>query len=505
MAGCPTTAGCPGFTRRAERDATVVERLRAAGAIVVGKANLDQFATGLVGTRSPYGVPPNALRPDLVPGGSSSGSAVAVALGAVPFALGTDTAGSGRVPAALNGIVGLKPTPGRVSTAGIVPAVRRLDCPSVFARSPADAGLVLEVLEGPDAADAYSCAPPGVRPLRWPPRVGVPAAWPASVGLEAGMRGWFGTAVDRLARLGCPLVADRPPAAAGAGRRAVRRAHGGRAHGRRRFRPRRRGRGARPGGGADHRRRRPLRGGRRLPGRVPTGRAAPAGGRGLGRGGRAGAADDRPAGDPRRGPGRSGRREQRARPADLVREPRRRGRHRRPGRAGRAGRAAAGRPGLARRGAGPPGGGLCVGPAAGAVAVRHGRGGRRPPRRVAAQPPAHGAGRLVPGAHPHRAVLSPARPAGHHAAQAGAAAGGAGRRGDRGRGVGAGRGRARFVPPRGAAPALPRHGGAGRRLLPPRLPVRAVGAGGSARHHPPRWLAGVPAGVGRPVGQRAAW
>lgn len=206
VAGQPTTAGCPGFARVAARDATVVERLRAAGAIVVGKANLDQFATGLVGTRSPYGTPPNALRPDLVPGGSSSGSAVAVALGAVPFALGTDTAGSGRVPAALNGIVGLKPTLGRVSTAGIVPAVRRLDCPSVFARSPADAGTVLEALAGVDGADPHTRPPVAVRPLRWPPRVGVPADWPTTVGLTPDVRTWFERAVDALATLGASLV-----------------------------------------------------------------------------------------------------------------------------------------------------------------------------------------------------------------------------------------------------------------------------------------------------------
>src|SRR5262245_39668135 len=133
VAGLPTTAACPAFAYRPERDATVVARLKRAGAIVIGKTNLDQFATGLVGVRSPYGIPRNAINPALVPGGSSSGSAVAVAAGLVPLALGTDTAGSGRVPAALNNIVGLKPSLGLVPNTGVVPACRSLDCVSVFA------------------------------------------------------------------------------------------------------------------------------------------------------------------------------------------------------------------------------------------------------------------------------------------------------------------------------------------------------------------------------------
>jgi allophanate hydrolase len=133
VAGLPTTAACPAFSYNPTKDATVVARLRAAGAIVIGKTNLDQFATGLVGVRSPYGVPRNAVDPKLIPGGSSSGSAVAVAAGLVPLALGTDTAGSGRVPAGLNNIVGLKPSLGLVSTAGVVPACRSLDCVSIFA------------------------------------------------------------------------------------------------------------------------------------------------------------------------------------------------------------------------------------------------------------------------------------------------------------------------------------------------------------------------------------
>ena len=128
VAGLPTTAACPGFAYPPQRSAPAVERLLAAGALLIGKTNLDQFATGLVGTRSPYGVPPNPFDPAFIPGGSSSGSAVAVAAGLVAFALGTDTAGSGRVPAAFNNIVGLKPTRGLVSARGVVPACRSLDC-----------------------------------------------------------------------------------------------------------------------------------------------------------------------------------------------------------------------------------------------------------------------------------------------------------------------------------------------------------------------------------------
>ena len=149
VAGLATTAACPGFAYEPERSAEVVRRLVEAGAIVVGKTNLDQFATGLVGVRSPYGVPKNPFDPSFVPGGSSSGSAVAVAAGLVSFALGSDTAGSGRVPAAFNNIVGLKPTPGLLSTDGVVPACRSLDCVSVFALSCADADLVLAAAGAP--------------------------------------------------------------------------------------------------------------------------------------------------------------------------------------------------------------------------------------------------------------------------------------------------------------------------------------------------------------------
>jgi allophanate hydrolase len=156
VAGLPTTAACPAFTYMPAHDATAVARLRAAGAIVIGKTNLDQFATGLVGVRSPYGIPNNPLRGDLIPGGSSSGSAVAVSAGLVPLALGTDTAGSGRVPAMLNNIVGLKPSLGLVSTAGVVPACRTLDCVSVLSLTVDDAMAALNAMAGPDGADPYS-------------------------------------------------------------------------------------------------------------------------------------------------------------------------------------------------------------------------------------------------------------------------------------------------------------------------------------------------------------
>src|SRR5580704_17578620 len=149
VAGLLTTCACPGFAYAPVRSAPCVEQLTAAGALLVGKTNLDQFATGLVGTRSPHGVPRNPFDPAYIPGGSSSGSAVAVAAGLVAFALGTDTAGSGRVPASFNNIVGLKPTRGLVSASGTVPACRSLDCVSVFALTVPDAAAVLEAIRGP--------------------------------------------------------------------------------------------------------------------------------------------------------------------------------------------------------------------------------------------------------------------------------------------------------------------------------------------------------------------
>jgi len=156
LAGVPTTAGCPEYVYTPTQSATVVQRLIDAGAIPLGKTNLDQFATGLNGTRSPYGACRNSFDPDYIAGGSSSGSAVATALGLVSFALGTDTAGSGRVPAAFNNLVGLKPTRGLLSTSGVVPACRTLDCVSVFALTAGDAQTVLDVAAAFDAHDPYS-------------------------------------------------------------------------------------------------------------------------------------------------------------------------------------------------------------------------------------------------------------------------------------------------------------------------------------------------------------
>ncbi|MFY1667596.1 allophanate hydrolase [Pseudomonas sp. Pseu.R1] len=164
-AGWQTTAACPEFGYTASADASVLARLRAAGAILMGKTNLDQFATGLVGTRSPYGAVPNSINPDYVSGGSSSGSASVVARGLVAFSLGTDTAGSGRVPAGFNNIVGLKPTKGRLSNTGLVPACRTVDCISIFALTVEDAEQVAGIAEGFDASDAYSRANPQTAPV----------------------------------------------------------------------------------------------------------------------------------------------------------------------------------------------------------------------------------------------------------------------------------------------------------------------------------------------------
>jgi len=174
VAGRPTTAACPAFAFSPDVDAPAVARLRAAGAIPVAKTNLDQFATGLVGVRTPHPVPRNSADPLRVPGGSSSGSAVAVARGLVPFALGTDTAGSGRVPAALNGLVGLKPSPGVVSSRGVVPACRSLDCVSVFAHAAGEAWDVFAALRGYDAEDPYARAAPPDDPAPIA-RLGIPA------------------------------------------------------------------------------------------------------------------------------------------------------------------------------------------------------------------------------------------------------------------------------------------------------------------------------------------
>ena len=207
VAGLPTTCACPDFAYTPDDDAAVVAKLRAAGALVIGKTNLDQFATGLVGVRSPYGVPRNTLRPELVPGGSSSGSAVAVAAGIVPLALGTDTAGSGRVPAGLNNIVGLKPSLGALSTRGVVPACRTLDCVSIFALTVEDATEALGVLAGFDPADPFSRRVEIGSPGALPPllRVGVPDAASRRFGGDRLSETAFDAALANLIALGAEL------------------------------------------------------------------------------------------------------------------------------------------------------------------------------------------------------------------------------------------------------------------------------------------------------------
>ena len=206
FAGLPVTAACPAFAYEPETDAFAVARLRAAGAILIGKTNLDQFATGLNGTRSPYGAPRCVFDPDYVSGGSSSGSAVAVGAGQVAFALGTDTAGSGRIPAAFNNLVGVKPTRGLVSNSGLTPACRSLDCITVLAGCVGDADQVRRIMQGFDAADPYS------RPMQ-------PRSLP-SQGLRCGVltgaeREFFGDeataalyddAMERMAGLGATIV-----------------------------------------------------------------------------------------------------------------------------------------------------------------------------------------------------------------------------------------------------------------------------------------------------------
>ena len=208
VAGMPTTAGCPDYAYPAAADAPVVARLREAGALPLGKTNLDQFATGLVGVRTPYPVPRNAVDPAIVPGGSSSGSAVAVAAGLASFALGTDTAGSGRVPAALNNIVGLKPSLGALSTRGVVPACRSLDCVSIFALAVDDAWAAFAAAAAFDAADPYSRQRPaaGFGPLALPTRLGVPTAASRRFFGDALQAAMFEVALGDLEALGLELV-----------------------------------------------------------------------------------------------------------------------------------------------------------------------------------------------------------------------------------------------------------------------------------------------------------
>lgn len=208
VAGMPTTAACPDYLYRPEHDSTVVALLRAAGAIPIGKTNLDQFATGLVGVRSPYPIPRNAIDPKLVPGGSSSGSAVATSRGIVSFALGTDTAGSGRIPAGLNNIIGLKPSVGALSTTGVVPACRTLDCVSIFALTVADAYDVFSVAAQPDPTDAYSRSfSYGSYGSRAPNlRVGIPATADRQFFGDTFMEAAYDDALTKLQGLGCELV-----------------------------------------------------------------------------------------------------------------------------------------------------------------------------------------------------------------------------------------------------------------------------------------------------------
>jgi allophanate hydrolase len=211
LAGVPTTAGCPEYAYVPERSAFVVQRLIDAGAVPLGKTNLDQFATGLVGARSPYGACGNAFDPAYVSGGSSSGSAVAVALGQVSFSLGTDTAGSGRVPAAFNNLIGVKPTRGLLSASGVVPACRTLDTVSIFAFDAADASRVLEVVAAHDSEDPYA------RPDQVPQlglagipesgfRFGVPAPGQLQFFGDQDYASLFGEAVERLRTLGGEAV-----------------------------------------------------------------------------------------------------------------------------------------------------------------------------------------------------------------------------------------------------------------------------------------------------------
>jgi allophanate hydrolase len=200
LAGVPTTAACPGYAYTPARSAGVVQKLLDAGAIPLGKTNLDQFATGLVGTRSPHGACRNSFHADYIAGGSSSGSAVAVATGLASFSLGTDTAGSGRVPAAFNNLIGVKPSLGRISTRGVVPACRSLDCVSIFALNAADAAAVLNVAEGFDPDDPFArrlgnTAIPGLR-------FGIPRSDQLQFFGDSEYAALFADAVERLKACG---------------------------------------------------------------------------------------------------------------------------------------------------------------------------------------------------------------------------------------------------------------------------------------------------------------
>jgi allophanate hydrolase len=209
VAGLPTTLACPALEYVPTESSPVVERLVRAGAIVVGKSNMDQLATGLVGVRSPYGVPVNPFDAKMIPGGSSSGSAVAVATGEVSFALATDTAGSGRVPAAFNNVVGLKPTRGALSTRGVAPACRSVDCVTVLALTVADACIVAEVAKGWDERDPFSR--PDASEITFAPAAG---AGPLRLGVpreleffgDAQAEATFRASIDRLVEIGCGIT-----------------------------------------------------------------------------------------------------------------------------------------------------------------------------------------------------------------------------------------------------------------------------------------------------------
>ncbi|MET3614163.1 allophanate hydrolase [Rhizobium aquaticum] len=206
VAGLPTTAACPAFAYRPEQDATVVARLKAAGALVIGKTNLDQFATGLNGTRSPHGAPRSVFDSAYVSGGSSSGSAISVASGLASFALGTDTAGSGRVPAAFNNLVGIKPTPGLVPNVGVVPACRSVDVVTVFAGTVGDGVAIRKVMDGYDAADPFSRkAKPAALPAS-KLRIGVLAGGEREFYSNAAYEALYDAAIARAKALGAEIV-----------------------------------------------------------------------------------------------------------------------------------------------------------------------------------------------------------------------------------------------------------------------------------------------------------
>ena len=208
VAGLPTTCACPEFAYVPDRSATVVDRLQQTGAILIGKTNLDQFATGLNGTRSPYGIPVSTFNPDYISGGSSSGSAVAVAAGLVSFALGTDTAGSGRIPAAFNNIVGLKPTKGLISMRGVVPACRTQDTVSILALTVADAAKIAAATIAFDEDDPFARGGPGpfiVEAAPMPVRVGVPDRALSFFG-DKDYEALYSASIDRLAALGAAIV-----------------------------------------------------------------------------------------------------------------------------------------------------------------------------------------------------------------------------------------------------------------------------------------------------------